>query len=144
LTEKEAFKQACFDGFASLKGFSDQQLEDWKSKWTLSTSCRKCSKPVTKEDFHVVVGYWTPLWFSAHKDCISIQAEDAYDCQKIDADCNDCGHFVRGEKLSCPGSKYASFKGHCSKWDFKTMGHVNFCTDMPCFEHRKDLAEALA
>lgn len=65
----------------------------------ISLSCRHCGKPVRREESGVIVGYWTPIWFIAHKECEKLgKADEAYQCQKIDRDCNDCKHFERGQR----------------------------------------------
>lgn len=62
--------------------------------------------------------------------------EDVFEMQKIDADCNDCKHFQRGELIKGLGMN--CFKGHCKKlakpttaWPMNYSGHE-------CFEHRKE------
>ena len=86
----------------------------------LDTHCRHCRREVSKEDADVLVGYWVAIWFIAHKECVKPgKAEEAYECQKIDADCNDCTHFRRGKhnkRFSSESlldrSKYAIFTGN--------------------------------
>jgi len=69
-----------------------------KADLCLSTNCRHCGKFVALEDADVIVGYWATIWFMAHKDCSKAGKQDeAIACQTIDADCNDCIHFNRGE-----------------------------------------------
>lgn len=69
-----------------------------------------------------------------HKSCKAdgVKAE-AYECQKIDADCNDCKHFVRGSYLG-----NSVYSGACSKFNKAVKAYPNKCTSNECFEHRKD------
>ena len=58
---------------------------------------------------------------------------EAYECQKIDADCNDCKHFLRQDNKS-----NGIWHGFCNKKQVNTVAYVNFCSSNECFEHRKD------
>lgn len=55
-------------------------------------------------------------------------SEEAYECQCIDADCNDCLHF---ERISMNN-------GVCLKYDRPTTASPKMSTGYPCFEHRKN------
>ena len=93
--------------------------------------CRVCGTRVERKDFEVYFTYWTfpgvgPRWCCAHRDCVKAgYAQEAYECQCIDADCNDCKHFDR------PNS-------HCRKLDKPTKANPGQATCHPCFEHRRN------
>lgn len=90
LRSKDVFFHLIFDRPAGVLEIAE------RGRLHLGTLCRHCDKEVMREDADVIVGYWTPVWFIAHKDCVRIgKSEEAYACQKIDADCNDCRHFQR-------------------------------------------------
>lgn len=77
------------------------------------------------------------------------ERQEATDCQTIDADCNDCRHFQRGEVvkrwLSAMIDKKAGLllvnmgivKGHCLKFNHPTEAYPHASTGRDCFEHRR-------
>ncbi len=67
--------------------------------------------------------------------CRELDAEDILAMQTIDADCNDCGYFKRGEMIKGPG--LTSFRGHCLKFDKPTRAYPMQYTGHECFEHRR-------
>ncbi len=97
--------------------------------------CGWCEKEITENDFDYFAGYWTGhSWRPVHKDCKKEYKDtEVKDCQKIDADCNDCKHFERIRSL---GTGIAS--GNCKKFKKETIAYVNYSRGMKCFEHRKD------
>ena len=102
------------------------------NKFSPSSTCRKCNKHVEKEDFSIGYAYWNAVWYNYHKDCRQEgMKQEAFDCQKIDADCNDCAYFVR-EKTE----KDIAF-GQCKKHSQETVAFSNLCSGYSCFEHRK-------
>ena len=98
-----------------------------------SDLCRYCGKPVAEYDRIVTHSYWQAFQFVCHKACKSPGEKlEAFDCQSLDADCNDCRHFRRGVQLG----KWVSV-GHCLKFNRPTKAYPNFCTGWSCFEHRR-------
>ena len=63
--------------------------------------------------------------------------EEITECQRIDADCNDCGYFKRG-KVITKGSA-SVIEGTCLKTNEPTKAYPNFCSGHDCFVHRKDM-----
>lgn len=112
-------------------------------------TCYHCAQPIEGESV-ITRSYWKGLPFDSHPACkIAGERADALECQTIDADCNDCKHFKRGEvikqRLSCMENQRASMKlvnmgyisGHCLKFDRPTEAEPNKWTGLQCFEHRK-------
>lgn len=111
--------------------------------------CRYCNKPILGTSV-MTKSYWKGLPFESHPECkeAGFWAE-VIDCQTIDADCNDCRHFKRGEVikrwLSCMEDKKPSMRlvnmgiitGHCLKFNKPALGHPNAWTGNECFEHRR-------
>ena len=87
-----------------------------------------------------MAAYWTPhARYPVHKSCkqAAIRRE-AYECQCIDADCNDCEHFKRDLSFKPKkGLRPPSLPGHCLKFDKAARAHPNTCSNLPCFEHRR-------
>lgn len=114
-------------------------------------TCRYCAKPILAEQEGVTThGYWWGNRFASHRACKDAGVrQEAFDCQMIDADCNDCRHFQRGEVvmrwLSCMEDGKAGMKlvnmgtvlGHCLKFDRPTKAYPNMATGRECFEHRR-------
>ena len=93
--------------------------------------CRYCDQPVA--DGVPVFSYWNAFRFMAHPACAKDgYRQEAYECQVIDADCNDCRHFQRGSMLS-----KGIWSGLCSKDGSSVLAYPNFCSGHPCFEHRR-------
>ncbi len=92
-------------------------------------SCRYCTKPIKKEDIVITEAYYQPFKFFSHKNCKKEgYKEEAYECQKIDSDCNDCKYFDR-----IKGSQ-----GNCTKFNKEVEARANFASGLKCFTHRKD------
>lgn len=118
--------------------------------------CRYCNQPVEPKDAVATYAYWDTgpkaqrqtFWCHARCKDDGIKQE-AYDCQLIDADCNDCKHFQRGQleqrMLSClvdgkPSMRLVNMgfiHGHCLKFNRPTIAQPNKWTGMECFEHRR-------
>lgn len=106
--------------------------------------CRYCNKPLHTEKEHQLFdlgeavtvptfSYWSAVKFHCHKECKKAgESLEAYECQSIDANCNDCLHL---ERLT----NYNNVKGSgwCKKLNKPCQAWVNFATGNPCFEHRK-------
>lgn len=106
-------------------------------------TCRYCEKPIVGVSV-IVHAYWkaqqvlpngrtgNPPHYS-HPECQKEGfAAEVLECQTIDADCNDCRHYKRGQRI---GNDI--FDGHCLKLDKPTVAQPNKWTGHPCFEHRK-------
>jgi len=142
MTTRQLFKQACFS--PDLNSL----YSEWKKDKTLSQSfdqhgnhlyfspsktCRHCGLEVKEDNFDVAIGYWYPSWFPCHQECVKPQKEyEAFECQKLDADCNDCKHFSRIRPLTVGVSL-----GTCNKFNRETKAYVNSPRGLECFEHRK-------
>jgi len=61
--------------------------------------CDWCDKKIEQDDFDYFAGCWTPnVWRPTHKDCKKPYKDfEVKECQTIDANCNDCKFFKRGE-----------------------------------------------
>ena len=104
------------------------------------STCRYCDKPVEAGDGAKTAAAWSlrenPLFslYPCHEACKGPgEALEAYLCQTIDRDCNDCVFFKRG-KLIAKGV----FEGHCLKFDRPTKAFPGQATGHPCFVHRKE------
>lgn len=98
--------------------------------------CRYCRKPGTDD---VCFSYWKAFRYPCHKLCKKEGArKEAYDCQLIDADCNDCKNFKRGESKQIQGTSVKWFEGDCSKFNRPTKAFANHASSHACFEHRKE------
>jgi hypothetical protein len=82
---------------ARREGLSRKQLLEWLKIWILGRTCRGCDAVIEAGAFAVWNTYWTAMWAPCHAGCREegMRAE-AFECQCIDADCNDCRHFQRG------------------------------------------------
>mgnify|MGYP000524792887 CR=1 FL=1 len=108
---------------------------------SLKDECRFCKQPDCDS---FVAPYWqffieTKAGFvkpkaRCHKACKGegVKAE-AYECQNIDRDCNDCKHFTREAYLG-----NSIFSGECGKFNKPVKAYPNYCSNHECFEHRKD------
>ncbi len=112
--------------------------------------CRYCEKLVNQSERDVTHSYWKGLPFVCHKACKDAgRKQEAFDCQCIDADCNDCKFFQRGavvkKLLSAiqdgkPTQKLVNceiVKGHCLKLNKPTLASPNQWSGLECFEHRR-------
>lgn len=115
-------------------------------------SCRYCNLPILTKAVPAFA-YWfnTPFW--CHPECKDAGArQEAFECQVIDADCNDCKHYKRGKLapvlISLVKTKDGRIEevryqpsiiigGHCLKFDKPTTAYPNKWTGHECFEHRR-------
>lgn len=133
-------KDECLKSLIQEKVFDKQEL--WEDRFNLnfgvpSSICRYCKQHINPEDYAITYGYWHPFWFSSHISCKSEgYKQEAFECQTLDADCNDCVCFVREKseaKNNCPGN--------CGKYNKLVFANSNFCSNLLCFEHRKIVRE---
>lgn len=105
---------------------------NFQLKWMVgsaSTNCRYCGKYISPEDFTITYSYWSAHWYPSHKHCHQAGTkQEAYDCQLIDADCNDCKYFRRDKFIY----------GTCQKFNKPTEAYSNHCSGYKCFEHRRN------
>lgn len=114
--------------------------------------CRYCNQPITDEPPTLAFAYWQVYGkrhqpsYPCHATCKQDGArQEAYACQCLDADCNDCLHFQRGphqdeRAFPSPTGKVllkADHPGHCAKFGKPVAAHPNFASLLPCFEHRR-------
>lgn len=131
-----------------------QKAEQFDIAAHLGEPCRYCDKPVvTMAEASVTHSYWQALPFICHKACKDAGIrQEAYDCQVIDADCNDCRHYQRGHLaakveslcLRDDGTEYILthqpniiIGGRCLKFDRPTTACPNKWSGLECFEHRR-------
>ena len=97
------------------------------------SSCRYCRLEISASDKAVTFSYWSAIKYDCHKSCKQDgERQEAFECQILDADCNDCRHFVRGSLV-----KKSSFNGHCVKFNKPTKAFPKQSTGHKCFEHRR-------
>lgn len=96
-------------------------------------TCVYCKEPILEID--VVKSYDGWVWRPVHQECKPLQQRvEAYDVQCIDADCNDCRHFKRGDRLNPKSTQ--GFNGICNKDGSSVKAYVRFASGHNCFEHR--------
>lgn len=106
--------------------------------WTIDNKCRYCKQLIDNESKELTYSYWSncfkqgPIWYICHKNCQKDGYKDeVYECQKIDANCNDCTFFER--KKICIG--------WCMKYQKEVISSNDLFQGNDCFIHRKDLKE---
>lgn len=152
--KRDLFQSACFTGqprwrlyrAARKAGVSKRELREWVKNWIISNSCRACSAIITSRDFAVLHTYWQAMWAPCHAGCreAGMKAE-AYECQCIDADCNDCRHFQRNvtpnpdmppnQQLFPP---IGGVRGNCLKFGHTVIANPKHASCNSCFEHRRE------
>jgi hypothetical protein len=108
----------------------------YKQFWnSFSDKCRFCGGELNSDNITKVTTYWNQLVCPCHKDCkVKGMAEEAYDCQLIDADCNWCKHFQRTPGSNMPGG---FGNGHCGLDGTEVPCSSNSYAGNECFIHRK-------
>lgn len=117
------------------------------------SACRYCDKPLAEADAVKTLAYWNQTPDVCHKDCKAAgEKQEAFDCQVIDADCNDCRHYKRGKlapkvisDMKTPDGRSVQVThqpnviigGHCLKFDRPTLANPNKWSGWECFEHRR-------
>lgn len=103
------YRDACFspDPIKYLESFKESDKDAKKradadfllSNSILQIECKHCGKEITSDEFDYNASYWTPnTWRPYHKSCKKdAVTQEAIACQTIDANCNDCKYFKRGE-----------------------------------------------
>ena len=103
--------------------------------------------------FYWGVGYVTnPKTGEREKYDAKLTPEDIIEMQCIDADCNDCKHFKRGEFVKKAPAIFPAltkdgmialnkegsfFRGFCAKTGNATTAHPGQYSGRECFEHRR-------
>jgi len=108
--------------------------------------CRYCGKPGASV---ATLSYWNQVKCLCHPDCkLTGEREEAIDCQTIDADCNDCLYFKRGElvkrwlsgmrdgKATLVLVNMGIVRGYCLKFNRPTEAFPHMSTGRECFQHR--------
>jgi hypothetical protein len=108
------------------------------------TICRYCEQAVAPDEAVPTVSYWKAVPFVAHPACrVAGYKREAYECQCLDADCNDCTFFTRSRMV---GKEI--WIGRCANAARQPQGHAkldgesvhafpNFSSGHPCFVHRR-------
>lgn len=143
MTDREIFKRLC------LRQEIPEQFKISKNQsYCVSDKCRHCNGKMTEDTFDINIGYWASVWHPVHKDCAKeCRVEEAYECQKIDAGCNDCKFFQRGviggvkadTGLNAFFPKIKGQIGFCSKNNYQVEAFPVSYYGMPCFVHRKEI-----
>ncbi len=119
-------------------------------------TCRYCSKPIPFPALAEASAYWNATKDFCHRSCKAAgERQEAFDCQCIDADCNDCKHYQRGKIAPKTISSYIDKRngklvtiihqpdifvgGSCAKFNLPTLAFPKKWTGRECFEHRKKL-----
>lgn len=106
-----------------------------------TTICRWCKNEIEEKDAVVQSGYWFPSFYLGHKDCrVTGYAQDVYEQQLIDMDCNECKHF----NATASTDSFGNRPGKCLKLNKTTYAYpagqvCNAGLHDDCFEHRKSL-----
>lgn len=130
-------KEVILDSFA-LNETDETQTQFW---YNFSDKCRFCGGQLTAENITKVSTYWNVLICVCHKECkVRGMAEEAYECQMIDADCNYCKWFIRGKGGMNDGMGH----GNCGNPEqlavvdcTGVICQSNTFAGKYCFEHRK-------
>lgn len=117
--------------------------------------CRYCNLPV--ENPVRTLAYWNQTPDVCHAGCREAgEREEAFDCQVVDADCNDCRFYRRGKlagkivsKLHRQDGTVAEVVhqpniftgGHCLKFDREVVAQPKKWSGFPCFEHRRQAVD---
>lgn len=113
VNQRAIFKAMCLSGVPTWRfkmaarrlGIGRQTLRGWfggrrqpgSLLLIVDSTCRGCGKSINPPDFAIWHTYWTPMWAPCHAGCREAGMKlEAFDCQCIDSDCNDCRHFQRG------------------------------------------------
>lgn len=133
------FEEAEFNKeYAKKYNLDTQQLEAIKNKILRTNErgiCRYCKQKVNPISYKTTITYWGSYIDICHAECKSEGAtKEAYECQLIDTNCNECKYFFR---IKSTGN--GTFKGWCNKFNRTTRAESNSANvnNTDCFEHRK-------
>jgi hypothetical protein len=104
--------------------------------------CRYCKKEIEEKELTQTTAYWYSKQntegdgkYPCHIQCKkSGEEEEAYACQNIDANCNDCAYFKRGARID----KHTHV-GLCAKFNKEVFAQPKVAELNRCFIHRKDI-----
>lgn len=127
--------------------------------------CRFCCLLIDPQELSFANSYWVipemgqQPKYPSHRDCKKDGIKrEAYDCQCIDAGCNDCRHYQRQGRPKKPTAlprdrritneeqedylvaaiaASADSFGQCLKYRKRVTTNPNSAEMMPCFEHRR-------
>lgn len=116
----------------------------------MKKECRYCGLEIISDEV-ITHSYWGGFPFPCHKSCMEAGIkQEAFDCQVIDADCNDCKHYKRGHLVYPIVSRLGTrdgvvevshqpnaFTGTCLKFNKPTLAQPNKWSGFACFEHRR-------
>lgn len=92
-----------------------------------STICISCKRQMGLNDFEISISYWKNYWQPIHAHCKKdFEAFEKFECQCIDADCNDCLYFKRSFQ----------HEGICDLDQKAVKSSSNFASSHSCFIHR--------
>ncbi len=131
MTKRELFKALCFGDIKWSELKDSQDYDHLRLKFNVTKKCRKCGEPLDRDNFVIGAGYWGGIWSPSHKECTDWVEKEHRACKEIDADCNDCLNFVRGEKVSD-----GIFSGTCKRFGKEVFAYPNFCSGHDCLEAR--------
>jgi hypothetical protein len=152
--KRALYKAVCLSSISRVRlylaarknGVSRQLLRGWVKSWIISQTCRGCGEEVHANNFSIWHTYWQALWAPCHEGCRDVgMKEESYECQCIDADCNDCRHFQRGVTVphDAETNKNAflpligGVKGNCLKRSENVVANPKRASCNECFEHRR-------
>jgi len=130
MTKQEEFKNYCLNHF-SIVGVnaSSISINLRGTPMLISNKCQATGILLNESNFDIGIRYWLPnSWYPVHKDFKhDYMKNEAYNCQKLDTNCNDCKHLNRAEMKCLKLNKGLSFA-------------PNTCMpeNQDCFIHRKD------
>lgn len=127
--------------------------------------CRFCCLLIDPQELTFATGHWVipgvgqQPKYPSHRTCKKEgMKREAYDCQCIDASCNDCKHYQRQGRPESPSplprdrritdeeqyvyltgaiAASADSFGQCLKYNKRVTTNPNTAEMMPCFEHRR-------
>lgn len=115
--------------------------------------CRYCNNTIPPDEVSITHSYWNSFPFFCHRQCKDAGVkQEAFDCQMIDADCNDCKYYIRGNLApkivslikTIDGrmeeiifSPNVFIDGRCLKFDKVVIAQPNKYSGLICFEHRR-------
>lgn len=98
--------------------------------WNPSNLCCIIGDTLTKDNIDIKISYWTPFIWKPILKSLKIESmkKEAYMCQLIDSNCNDCFYLDRGNKK-------------CLKFDknIQIYPGISQVENKDCFKHRKDI-----
>lgn len=142
MARKDLFIDACNANDKELF-FADFSGQESKIGYAIRPYCTWCKK-LNVDDIYY--SYWNATWIPTHKECKQLLSKDtAYECQVVDANCNDCKFFISKKTHKSRSDSWRT--GECKKGNanmklfsdkYPAIAQPNFCQGNDCFVHRKD------